>query len=51
MSRKVCVACYSAAYPGQKITKITLGRQCAICQKTTERSEQLIPIEPEESDS
>ena len=48
MIKKICFDCYSELFPDKPITKITLGRQCLRCKKSTDRGEQMIPVETED---
>lgn len=47
MIKKICFSCYSNMFPGKIIRKVTLGRQCVLCKKSTDRVEQMILVETE----
>jgi len=48
MIKKICFSCYSNLFPGTPIRKVTLGRQCVLCKKSTDQVEQMIPVETED---
>ena len=48
MIKKICFSCYSNLFPGEPIRKVALGRQCVLCKKSTDRVEQMIPVETED---
>ncbi len=48
MTTKLCHACYEDLFDGKPIRRVTLGRQCAHCKKTTDRGEMMIAIESDE---
>ena len=48
MIKKICFSCYSNLFPSKPIWKVTLGRQCVLCKKSTDRVEQMIPVETED---
>jgi hypothetical protein len=42
---KICRKCFDENYPGRKVERVTLGRQCAWCKAKTESVEILIKVE------
>jgi hypothetical protein len=47
-TKKICFHCYSELFPDKPIRKVTLGRQCVVCKKSTDKVEQMIPVEAED---
>ena len=48
MIKKICFSCYSNLFRGKPIRKVTSGRQSVLCKKSTDRVEQMIPVETED---
>lgn len=51
-TKKLCITCALAETAdkpiGQRINRVTLGRECAKCHATTERGEIMVPIDDDE---
>src|ERR1700737_3752828 len=47
-TKKICFHCYSELFPDKPIRKVTLGRQCVVCKKSTDKVEQMVPVEAED---
>ena len=47
-TKKICFHCYSELFPDKPIRKVSLGRQCVVCKKSTDKVEQMVPVEAED---
>jgi hypothetical protein len=47
-TKKICFHCYSELFPDKPIRKVTLGRQCVVCKKSTDKVEQMVPVGAED---
>lgn len=41
---KICAECFHEHYPSQRVTRVSLGRQCALCKKDA-RKETLVVVD------